>query len=129
MPYKKPIGKICKTCKRIFKTRSNRKILCDNCQTVRNKELHNKADKRYVEKHNPPRRQNKKICICRECGEKHIHRGHGLCHNCYERWRYLNNKLKGMSESEKEQYLIKHDLIDKKLNIDDLKKDLGFVKE
>ena len=128
MPYKEKVGKICPKCKRIFKTRSNKKQLCDYCQEVKNKELHNKANKRYEAKNNRPSRQNKKLCICRECKKESIHRGHGLCHNCYEKWRYLNNKLKRMSESEKESYLRSRGLLDNKkdFSVDNLKKDLGF---
>jgi hypothetical protein len=27
-----------------------------------------------------------RVVICKDCGERHIHRAHGLCVNCYQRW-------------------------------------------
>jgi len=71
---------------------------------------------------------NKSVKVnCNRCGKLRLHWARGLCKSCYTWWKRWDNKLKSMSEQEKQEYLISRGFLEKELTIEDLKHDLGVI--
>ena len=122
---------ICKKCGSITEKKSNNVKYCNECAYINQLEINRKCKRKYHEKYKKlnyyKNWKKEKPIKCKKCGELKRLGGHNLCRRCYSNWLYLVNKLKNMSDSEKQSYLVKHNLLNKELTIVDLKKDLGVI--
>jgi len=132
MSWSEPKPVQCIRCKDIFYTKCNTAKYCLECGKIARLEKSRIRNRRWAKKHGWKRGTGKVIVICKECGKEKLHQAYGMCHNCYNRWNYLDVKLRNMGEKEKHDYLVKRGLIkddNKKLwTADEIKKDLTKLK-
>jgi len=111
MAWSEPKPVQCIRCKDIFYTKCNTAKYCSECGKIARLEKSRIRNRRWARKHGWKRGTGKVIVTCKECGKEKLHVAHGMCKTCYNRWNYLDVKLRNMDEIEKHNYLVKRGLI------------------
>ena len=132
---------ICIRCGKIFDAKTSLAKRCHVCRKIRQQERanvwsrknykNNKQDYLAKQREYHCNREYKKKGKCVHCGKEKLIYARKLCEPCYKHWWWLNYRLKSMSDSEKIIYFKKHGLLkeEKKLTVEDLKKDLGVFEK
>jgi len=109
--------KICKC----GKLHSRKSKYCENCskaiKLAYNRKYHrlNREKHRIINKKWRDTKRKNNLAICKICNELKPKESFGMCKNCYKKWSRVNKKLSKMNEQEKQEYLEKRGLIDKKI--------------